>query len=50
MITDVNTLFWIVIGLLAFWIFLKILKKVLIAMLIGILIIVAGILLRGTLW
>jgi hypothetical protein len=50
MINDVSTLLWIVAGLLAFWIVLKILKKILIAVLIGLLIVAAGILLRGTLW
>ena len=50
MITDVHTLLWVLAGLLAFWIVLKILKKILIAIVIGLLIIAAGILLRGTLW
>jgi hypothetical protein len=50
MITDVSTLLWILAGLLAFWIVLKILKKILIAVLIGLAIIAAGILLHGTLW
>ena len=50
MITDVNALLWVLAGLLAFWIVLKILKKILIAIAIGLLIVAAGILLRGTLW
>ena len=50
MITDVNTLLWVLAGLLAFWIILKILKKILIAVAIGLLIVAAGVLLRGTLW
>jgi len=50
MTTDYTTLIWIAAGLLAFWIVLKLLKKILIAVLIALAIIVAGILLRGTLW
>ena len=50
MTTDYTTLIWIAAGLLAFWIVLKIVKKMLIAALIALAIIVAGILLRGTLW
>lgn len=50
MITDVHILLWIAAGLLTFWIVLKILKKILMAVLIALLVIAAGILLRGTLW
>jgi hypothetical protein len=50
MVTDVSLLIWIVVGLAAFWIVLKIIKKIVIAVLIGLLILAAGVLLRGTLW
>ncbi len=50
MSTDISLLLWILAGLAAFWIVLKILRKILIAVLIGLLILAAGVLLRGTLW
>jgi hypothetical protein len=50
MTVDVTTLLWITAGLLAFWLVLRIIKKILIAVFVGLIIIVLGILLRGTLW
>lgn len=48
--TELSLVLLIAAGLLVFWIALKILKKILIALLICLLVVAAGILLHGTLW